>query len=628
MSLVDQSSAFVMSFDEGGKVVLANSTVESLLGMKTDDLIGQDIALLFKKALSSVDEKKFRKALEEQETSIRAMVTGLSGEKRLYAFQLSAADRPNGAGRIVHCLGLDIGAANQADEAMRASEDRFRKLVDLVPYGITRTDLNGYTLLANPAYERMMGYKPGESIGSRVWDLLVEDEMPPQEDFYSSLLRDTPSPMPNITKCRTQNGEMISVLFHWMYEKDSEGGVIGFLSVVTDVTRQLESETKLREAKDSAERASREKSSFLAAAGHDLQQPLHSLSILLGVMQERQTSKKGLQIVEAMRGALDGAMVLLRSVLEMSKLEAGIINPRMEEFGLATSFSQIQVELGPQIRDDQVELRVMDTKARVRSDRLLLKSILHNLVANAIRYTPKGKILVGCRYSGKRVRIEVWDTGIGIPEHQQKIIFEEFQRLDNDREGAETVYALGLGLSIVDRTCQLLGTKIRLRSIPGQGSVFSFEIPIAETQNEALPYPSSRQRTADPDYNVLSGKTILVVEDNAQTLAHTKMLLESWGCNCLAAESYTEALRETAGHVPPPDLILADYNLDWNATGVQAAEKLQKVVGADIPVIIITASTEEIVKQETSERNFSLIQKPASPSRLRALLSYHLLDRD
>lgn len=499
------------------------------------------------------------------------------------------------------------------------NEESFRKLIDAMPYGITWTDLDGVVRFSNPAYNHILGYAAGELTGSVVWDLILDEQKPAQGDFYASLLRELPTPLPNITQCRKKNGDIIDVLFNWIYDKDANGEVMGFISVMTDVTMRLKIETELRDAKDAADRANREKSRFLAAASHDLQQPLHSLSILLGLLQRPCSPEKQSQIVETMGRALDGAMALLRSVLDMSKLEAGVVTPRLEDFDLGSCFDQIEAELGPQLAQKPVKLRLVRTSAVVHSDRMLLKSILHNLVSNAIRYTASGKILVGCRRRGAKVRIEVRDTGRGIPLEKQAEIFQEFKRLEGPDDDKQ-VYALGLGLSIVERTCQLLGYRIYLTSRVGVGSSFSFEVPLANWAKK--PVALEREQGGGPDVNLFQGRKILLIEDNFSTLAHTNMLLESWGCDCMAAESLAQAVRQVARQAP--DLILADYNLSGGLTGVRAAEEIRKFCQADIPVIIVTSDIKPEVLAEARERGFALLEKPASPGRLRALMTHYL----
>lgn len=514
---------------------------------------------------------------------------------------------------------LSLAQGESKSEAfLDHTEGRFRRLVDMMPYGITWTDLQGVTRFANPAYNRMLGYEPGELTNSMVWNLLPEDQRPPQEDFFSSLLREMPTPLPNITQCRTKSGGKIDVLFDWIYDKDADGNVSGFISVMTDVTEPLRSEAQLRDAKEAAERANREKSRFLAAASHDLQQPLNSLSILLGALSKPFTEAKKAEVVTTMSRALDGAMALLRSVLDISKLEAGVVMPRLEDFELQDCFDQIEAELGPQVNDALVEFRLVKTSVVIRSDRMLLKSILHNLVSNALRYTERGKVLVGCRHIGSKVRIEVWDTGRGIPSEKQKVIFEEFKRLE-EPDVDKQVYSLGLGLSIVERTCQLLGFAIHLESTVGKGSLFSFEVPLAPDRIKSKIVKPKGGRSGQ---HALAGRNILLIEDDSITLAHTKMLLESWGCQYIVAESMSQGLKEAA--IQTPELVLADYHLAPSTTGVMAATRIRQMLGNDIPVIIVTSSLTSLVLADVLDAGFSFLEKPISPARLRALLTHYL----
>jgi PAS domain S-box-containing protein len=495
----------------------------------------------------------------------------------------------------------------------------FRGLVDALTCGIAWVDLEGVVRYTNPAYNQILGFEADELVNAVVWQTIIEDNKSSGSNFYKSLLLELPASFSSIMHCRKKNGDTIDVLFNWICDRDETGRVRGFIALITDVTARLKTKSELRDAAAAADRANREKSRFLAAASHDLQQPLHSLSILLGLLELPSPPEKQQKIVTTMGLALDGAMALLRSVLDMSKLEAGVIIPRFENFDLESSFDQIEAELAPQLAGKPVEFRLVRTSVAVYSDRMLLKSILHNLVSNAIRYTSSGTILVGCRRRGGKIKIEVRDTGRGIPLEKQIEIFEEFKRLeapDDDRQ----VYALGLGLSIVDRTCKLLGYKIKLNSRLGEGSSFSFEVPLA-APDKKLPL-QEKEPHVRLDFNLLSGRKILLIEDDLSTLVHTNMLLVSWGCECVPAGSPGQALQEATRQ--KPDIILADYNLGPEVTGIMAARKIRAICKADIPVIIITSDTRPEVVAEVEEYGFSMLEKPASPSRLRALMTHYL----
>ena len=354
------------------------------------------------------------------------------------------------------------------------------------------------------------------------------------------------------------------------------------------------------------------KSRFLAAASHDLRQPLHALGLFVGALTPRVKEPEAAAIVAKIQRSTDELEDLFNSVLEISKLDAGVVEPRQEDVPLTPLLAQLAEELEPQAARKGLRLHVAPTRAIVRSDPLLLGRILRNLVTNAIRYTERGKILVGTRPRGGALRIEVWDTGPGIPGPKQHEVFREFERLESSSPPGE---GLGLGLSIVDRLCRLLGHGLDLRSVPGRGSVFA--VTVAHATAKLMGVAPEEPSIASG----LRGRVLLVVDDDAAIRDAMHELLESWECRVLTASSGESARRILVSAARAPEAILVDWGLAAGETGLEVIRGIRARLGAEIPAVVITGDTspERLAKIQAS--GLALLSKPVSPMRLRALLN-------
>ncbi len=352
------------------------------------------------------------------------------------------------------------------------------------------------------------------------------------------------------------------------------------------------------------------KSRFLAAASHDLRQPLHALGLFVGALAPRVRDPEAAGILDKIRRSTDQLEELFNAVLEVSKLDAGVVQAEIRDVPLAPLFAQLADELGPEAERKGLALRVAATRAVVRSDPLLLARIVRNLVLNAIRYTEQGRVLLGCRRAGGALRIEVWDTGPGISEADRAEVFREFKRLD---AGAAKAEGAGLGLAIVERLCRLLGHTLELRSAPGAGSVFR----VTAARGRA-PLRSARIG-GDVAGSPLAGRTILVVDDDPAIREAMRELLSSWGCAVLAAGSGASARAVLATLARAPDVLVVDYALAGE-TGLDVVDQIRGRLGRAVPAVIVTGDTSPDVLAATGARGLPVLSKPVPPARLRAAL--------
>jgi signal transduction histidine kinase/CheY-like chemotaxis protein len=379
-------------------------------------------------------------------------------------------------------------------------------------------------------------------------------------------------------------------------------------------------EHKVEERTHQLELANLAKSRFLAAASHDLRQPLHALGLFLAQLRaeaDRDEQRRLLGRIDAAVGAMNE---LFNALLDISRLDAGVLALNLAEFPLQRMFERIEATFSGTAQEKGLQLRVVRSSAWVCSDFILLERILLNLVSNAIRYTRKGGIVVGCRHRGGQLRIDVCDSGIGIPEDQRKNIFSEFYQLagpgrDGHRGG------LGLGLAIVERLGHLLDHPIALASRVGHGSRFSLTVPAVAAR--AVSTPSV---TPDSGFDPLSGKLIVIIDDDELVLDGMRGVLQGWGCRVRASTSADAALAALADIPRPPDLIISDYQLKNGSTGIEAIEGLRHAFGAGIPAFLVSGDTAPERLRDASASGYQLLHKPVSPMTLRALVSRLLQD--
>ena len=370
--------------------------------------------------------------------------------------------------------------------------------------------------------------------------------------------------------------------------------------------------TELGRAKADADEANISKTRFLAAASHDILQPLNAARLYVTSLVERQGSGDDAQLVANVDASLDAVEEILAALLDISRLDTGALKPEIVGFRIDELLRQLEVEFAPLAQEKGLRLDFVPCSLAVKSDRRLLRRLLQNLVSNAIKYTPQGRVLVGCRRRRGRLRIEVLDTGLGIPRSKKQVIFKEFHRLD---QGAKVARGLGLGLSIVERIARVLDHKIEVVSAVGRGSQFSVEVPVSS----ALPARQPRE-VFDVDRGQLAGLAVLCVDNDLAILDGMETLLGGWGCRVLKAPDLKIAIEALAEVKGAPDTLLIDYHLD-EGNGIEVIDALRRRLGADLNAILITADRGVSVREEARVNNIQVLNKPIKPAALRALLA-------
>jgi two-component system, sensor histidine kinase len=384
------------------------------------------------------------------------------------------------------------------------------------------------------------------------------------------------------------------------------------------------------QARREAETANRAKTQFFAAASHDLRQPLHALGLFAEALRHRIGSDAEVaHLVNSINSSVDALEGLFSELLDITKIDTGGVEARPENFSVEAMFARLKLHFEPTAFEKGLALRFRGGKHFGYADPLLLERVVRNLLSNAIRYTGDGGIVVGARQRGDRLRFEVWDTGMGIRPHEQERIFEEFYQVSGDAPPLDPTQrkGLGLGLAIVRRLARVLDAPLRLRSVPGRGTMFSIEIPLGQRPKPtepSLPRGQSLGLTLDR-------RLIVIVEDDAAVLGGLQVLLKSWGADVIAFESFA-GVDDWAGPAAArgmirPDLLIVDFRLESGHTGLEVIKVMRKAFGKALPAVIVTGSLMSNQEGEAHAHDFHLLLKPVVPTKLRAMIAFKLGQR-
>ncbi|WP_343713525.1 NahK/ErcS family hybrid sensor histidine kinase/response regulator, partial [Inquilinus sp.] len=554
--------------------------------------------------------------------------------------ELQTNPMPEG-GFVLVCT--DITERVKTLDALRESERRIRIYTDNVPVLIAYVDREQRYRFTNRPYEQALGLQRGETDGLSIRTALGEQRYGRLKPYIDAVLAGRHQVFE--IEFAAAGAELARGTY--IPHRDGQGEVIGFFTLYQDVTEQRRAEAVLREtaetlerrvaertreltelnealaaAKAAAEAANLGKTRFLAAASHDLLQPFHAARLLTATLAERLGRKAEAPLVGHIDSSLATVEELLQALLEISKLDAGAVEPQPRAASVDEILRMAVLPFEPIARRRGLRLKVVSSSATALTDPALVRRIVQNLVSNAVRYTREGAVLVGCRRRGDALVIQVWDTGPGIPPEQLSAIFEEFRRLGSG--GEDEPAGLGLGLAIVERIAARLGHRVSVRSRLGRGSVFELALPRAREPAAARPSEAPRRRSPGTD---LAGRLVLCVDNDRAILTATRLLLEGWGCTVLTAvdaETAREAL-QAAGRAP--DMVLLDHHLAGAETGLDVLDALEAEIGRRLPAALVTADRTDPVKAAARSRDLPLLHKPLKPAALRALLVQRLAAR-
>ncbi|WP_416756766.1 NahK/ErcS family hybrid sensor histidine kinase/response regulator [Pseudomonas sp. BNK-6] len=536
-------------------------------------------------------------------------------------------------------------------EDLETERNRYKWLFEHAVHGIFQASLQAGLRAANPALARMLGYQDPQEVLFSLADLAGNLFVGGAAELAAigEELQRQRSLLGYETQLRRKDGSSIDVLMNLLLKPDQDGLVEGFVADITErklaqqhleqlndqleqrvaartdelleanrnlqqqIARRERIECDLRDARDAAEAANRSKDKYLAAASHDLLQPLNAARLLISTLRERRLPAAEQLLVERTHQALEGAEDLLTDLLDISKLDQAAVKPDPAVYRLDELLAPLVSEFQSVAEAAGLELRVRFGDFALFTDLRLMTRILRNFLSNACRYTERGSILLAARRRGDQLRLEVWDTGRGIAADRLDSIFLEFNQLDVGR--AVDRKGVGLGLAIVERIAKILGYRVQVQSRPGRGSRFSIEVPLADR----VPLPISLQAPQPGTGNPLPGRRLLVLDNELSILESMAALLGQWGCEVLTATDQAAALAVLQGRAP--ELILADFHLDHGVTGCQVVQQLREHFQQPLPAVIITADRSDQCRRALQQLGAPLLNKPVKPGKLRAVLS-------
>ncbi|MEM8814785.1 MAG: PAS domain S-box protein [Pseudomonadota bacterium] len=484
----------------------------------------------------------------------------------------------------------------------------FRTLLESAPDAMVIIDEQGTIAVVNYRAEEMFGYERDELLGRPVEVLLpVRLRMRHQQHRKGYAEAPTLRPMGvglDLYALR-RDGSEFPVEISLSPVTTSVGRFVS--SVIRDVTERKQLEAEIHAARETAERANKANSAFLAAASHDLRQPVQALSLLNGALRRTVKDPKALGMIESQDHSLTAMTNLLNSLLDISRLDAGKVTPEIEEFPMQRLVDRLAAEFGRQASQEGLEFHAEPCSVCVRSDPNLLAEIIQNLVSNAIRYTSQGSVTFSAAAHGDLCRIDVTDTGIGIEADQLESIFTEFYQCHTQTSSKE---GFGLGLAIVKRLGELLDHPLRVESTPGKGSCFSLWLPLAAEQT--APDDEDEDLVHAEDASGL----LVLIEDDVNVAHAWELLLEAEGFEVATAASVREVEALVRHLDTEPDLIVSDYHLLDDSTGVEAVAAIREYYDATIPAFIVSGDTSKVVKDARLLDNCTLLSKPVDTDRL------------
>ena len=509
----------------------------------------------------------------------------------------------------------DISEIKAAEREIRTARNYSDSIIDTIRQPLVVLDEGLRVVSANRSFYRTFALAREETVG-RMLDLAGDGrlEIPGLRHFLERVQIE-PAPVEDyeVEIELPLLGRQLLLLNAREIRDEALGGR-KILLAIDDITERKHATEALEAAKREAEQANLGKSRFLAAASHDLRQPLQTISLLHEILAKKVEDEATLRLVGRLDETVSSMSSMLDTLLDINQLEAGIVRREMVDFPINAVLEQLRTQFTFHASAHRLGWRVVPSSRSVRSDPRLLEQMIRNLLSNAVKYTSQGKILLGCRRRGDMLRIEVWDTGIGIPEEQLQAIFEEFHQIDNPAR--ERSKGLGLGLAIVERLANLLGHAVDVRSRPGKGSVFAVEVPLGQD----APHWRPRHLWPEATESGHQSGAILVVEDDPSVREMLALLLEGEGHRTTAVEDGRQALELAAHGAIRPDLVVADYNLPQGLNGLQTVAGLRDTLDHEIPAIILTGDISTGTLREIAQGGHLHLNKPVKARELTELI--------
>lgn len=609
--IVEHSLDAIIGKTLDGVITSWNRAAERLYGYSAEEAVGQPISIIIPPEERA--EADHRVALLRQgrvAISVETVRLHKDGRRIPVSLTLSPIRDASGAVVAASTIERDASERQRAEAALRESEERLQLALRFPALVVFFQDRSlRYSWVHNGA-----AYAAGEILGRTDRDIMHAEDAQHLEKIKRRVLR-TGAGAREEVQIRMKPA-FAPRFFELVVEplRDAQGAIEGVRCAAFDVTEQRHIKDALKQARAEAERANDAKSRFLAAASHDLRQPLQAARLFLDILTGKLATAEQLRIAGETLEALQAAENMLNALLDVSILESGGIEPELADLPVQNLLETLGHECRPQAEAKGLALLVVPCSAVIRSDAVLLKRMLRNLLHNAIRYTIRGRILLGCRRLAGRLRIEVWDTGAGIPQEQLEAIFEDLHQVGNPERNRAR--GLGLGLAVVGRMARLLDHEVSVRSWPNQGSGFAVTVPLVAARSEA-----AAPRPAPPAPPPAGPRSILVVEDDGIQLVGLQMLLEGWGYRVMAAADGDAALAALAAEEDAPDLVLSDLRLPGRLSGFELIQAVRERMGRAIPGVILTGDTDPRRLREAKSGDLVLLHKPFDPGNLGGVIA-------
>jgi len=594
--------------DGDGRIVFVNRGAETKFGYSAEEMVGRPVEMLMPADMREKHEEDRRRY--QSSPRARPLLSGLDlyglrKDGSRFRAEIALTPVNTNAGLLVAST---IRELNAGDE----SETYFRTMLETAPDAMIIVDERGRIAIVNRQAEDMFGYSRTELLGHEVEMLLPESRRKEHAGHRSGYAEDPElRPMGQGLDLlgRRKDGREFPVEISLSPVKTSSGTFVS--SVIRDVTQRRLMEKEIIAARQAAERAQKANTAFLAAASHDLRQPVQALSLLNGALRRTVKDERAREMIDHQEHSLTAMTNLLNSLLDISRLDAGVVTPDFEEFPMQRLIDRLSAEFGRQAGHKGLEFSAEPCAVTVRSDPNLLSEIIQNLVSNAIRYTESGSVKMVCDCSGDMCRLEVVDTGIGIEADQLEAIFKEFHQTKTPGSSTE---GFGLGLAIVRRLADLLEHDVGVLSRPGAGSSFCVSVPIV-----AAPEHGHGEELKSSAAQESSGAgTVILIEDDVSVANAWGLLLEAEGYRVATAKSAPEANAIIAHLDTVPSLLISDFHLLDGSTGVEAVMGIREHYGVNIPAFIVSGDTSKVVKEARPVDNCTLMSKPVNTSRLLA----------
>ena len=496
-----------------------------------------------------------------------------------------------------------------------------RSVLDSLPDAMVIIDSSGNILFANQQVEALFGFASADIVGGPVEVLLPErfrQRHVGHRMSYTGNVRVRPMGAGLDLFATRKDGTEFPVEISLSPIKLGEDLLVA--AAIRDVSDRKQVEQALTEARREADRANVAKSRFLATASHDLRQPLQTLGLLNGALRRMVDDPECREVLEQQEQAVDAMSRLLNALLDISKLESGAIKPEIIDFEVAALFDELRRDFAGIATSKGLRFSIDSPRELAHSDPALIGQVLRNLVANAIKYTPSGWVELRCDRGKSGVRVEVRDSGVGIAADQLPFIFDEFFQTGVSPNSSRDGY--GLGLSIVQRIARLLDFNVTVKSKPGGGSVFAFELPVAHDTGAVAPAPAKRPAPGSSDRGAFK---ILLVEDEPGVRNAMRMLLKIEGYQVTTAAGAAEALE----HLVPTsdfDLIVTDFHLEGGRTGTQVISAARSALGSSLKAILVTGDTSSAIREMQGDANLRITSKPINSDELLGLMKTLLAD--